>query len=158
ASTRAPRSRRNRSRPACGRSGRDSCGRRSARSRRRRATARSGGPRRPSRPPSRHAQENGAPCRSARAARAISREVPSPAERSGAPAQTSRAMGRRGEVIVFEGIEGTGKTPLAARLAARLRTAGLEVVETREPWTSPYGDQLRLLLARKERSSTREQE
>jgi len=67
-------------------------------------------------------------------------------------------MSRRGELIVFEGIDGTGKTTLAARLAARLRAVGLEVVETREPWTSPHGDQLRLLLARKERSSTREQE
>jgi dTMP kinase len=61
-------------------------------------------------------------------------------------------------LIVFEGIDGTGKTTLAARLAARLRASGLEVVETREPWTSPHGDQLRLLLARKQRSSTREQE
>lgn len=67
-------------------------------------------------------------------------------------------MARPGRLIVFEGIDGTGKTTLAARLAARLRAAGLEIVETREPWTSPHGDELRRLLAAKQRTSTREQE
>jgi dTMP kinase len=67
-------------------------------------------------------------------------------------------MSRPGRLIVFEGIDGTGKTTLAARLAGRLRAAGLEVVETREPWSSPHGDELRRLLARKERTSTRARE
>jgi dTMP kinase len=67
-------------------------------------------------------------------------------------------MATPGKLIVFEGIDGTGKTTLAARLAGRLRAGGLEVVETREPWTSRHGDELRRLLAAKERTSTREQE
>lgn len=61
-------------------------------------------------------------------------------------------------LIVFEGIDGTGKTTLAQRLAERLRATGLEVVETREPWTSRHGQELARLLKQKERTSTREQE
>ena len=61
-------------------------------------------------------------------------------------------------LIVFEGIDGTGKTTLARRLSLALRAGGLEVVETREPWTSRHGKELARLLARKERTSTREQE
>lgn len=61
-------------------------------------------------------------------------------------------------LIVFEGIDGTGKTTLAQGLAGKLRAGGLEVVETREPWTSRHGQELARLLAQKERTSTREQE
>jgi dTMP kinase len=61
-------------------------------------------------------------------------------------------------LIVFEGIDGTGKTTLAKRLAEALRAHGTEVVETREPWTSRHGKELARLLAQKERTSTREQE
>src|SRR5262245_14357056 len=61
-------------------------------------------------------------------------------------------------LIVFEGIDGTGKTTLARRLAERLRAAGLDVVETREPWSSRHGRELARLLAQTERTSTREQE
>ncbi|HET6165007.1 MAG TPA: dTMP kinase [Planctomycetota bacterium] len=61
-------------------------------------------------------------------------------------------------LIVFEGIDGTGKTTLAKRLAESLRATGLDVVETREPWTSRHGKELARLLAQKERTSTREQE
>jgi dTMP kinase len=75
-------------------------------------------------------------------------------------------MSTPGKLIVFEGIDGTGKTTLAARLAARLREggaegggeAGVEVVETREPWTSRHGDELRKVLAARERKTTRAQE
>ena len=65
---------------------------------------------------------------------------------------------KTGRLIVFEGIDGTGKTTLAARLAAALRAdghdAGLEVVETREPSRSAAGMQLRRLFAQKERTSS----
>src|SRR5262244_2741807 len=61
-------------------------------------------------------------------------------------------------LIVFEGIDGTGKTTLVQRLAGRLRAAGLDVVETREPWTSRHGMELARLLAQEERTSTRAQE
>ncbi len=64
----------------------------------------------------------------------------------------------RGRLIVLEGIDGTGKTTLCARLAAALREGGREVVETREPWTSPAGIELRRLLAAKERTTSGEQE
>lgn len=52
----------------------------------------------------------------------------------------------RGQFITFEGGEGAGKTTQIARLAARLRTAGREVVLTREPGGSPGADQIRSLL------------
>lgn len=64
----------------------------------------------------------------------------------------------RGRLIVVEGIDGTGKTTLCARLAAALRAAGHEVVETREPWTSPAGRRLRELLAAPERTTSGEEE
>jgi dTMP kinase len=61
-------------------------------------------------------------------------------------------------LIVLEGIDGSGKSTLAPRLAARLRAGGLDVVETREPWTSEAGKELRRLLAQRERTSTAQQE
>jgi dTMP kinase len=64
----------------------------------------------------------------------------------------------RGRLIVLEGIDGTGKTTLSARLAAALRAASRRVVETREPWTSPAGLELRRVLAAKERATTGEEE
>jgi dTMP kinase len=67
-------------------------------------------------------------------------------------------MGRAGRLIVFEGIDGTGKTTLAARLAGRLRAAGLQVVETREPWSSPHGEELKRLLSASDRTWSRERE
>ena len=64
------------------------------------------------------------------------------------------ATSARGRLIVLEGIDGTGKTTLSARLAAALRAAGHTVVETREPWTSPAGQELRRVLAAKERTTS----
>lgn len=64
----------------------------------------------------------------------------------------------RGRLIVLEGIDGTGKTTLCARLAAALRESGRTVVETREPWTSPAGQELRRVLAAKERTTSGAQE
>ncbi|MER3455682.1 MAG: dTMP kinase [candidate division GAL15 bacterium] len=52
-----------------------------------------------------------------------------------------------GLYIALEGPDGSGKTTQARRLAARLRARGLEVVEVREPGTTPLGEQVRLLLA-----------
>lgn len=64
----------------------------------------------------------------------------------------------RGKLIVFEGIDGTGKTTVAAALAERLRAAGLAVVTTREPWTSVHGVALRKLLAAAERTTRGDEE
>lgn len=51
-----------------------------------------------------------------------------------------------GRFITLEGGEGAGKSTHAARLAARLRAAGLEVVETREPGGTPGAEAIRALL------------
>jgi dTMP kinase len=48
--------------------------------------------------------------------------------------------------IVFEGINGCGKTTLMRAVAARLREAGEVVCETREPGGTPLGVELRRLL------------
>jgi dTMP kinase len=61
-------------------------------------------------------------------------------------------------LIAFEGIDGTGKSTLARRLAARLRDAGLEVVETSEPSQSSAGMKLREIFAQRDRTTTGEEE
>jgi dTMP kinase len=48
--------------------------------------------------------------------------------------------------VTFEGGDGTGKTTQLRRLAARLRAAGRDVVETREPGGSPGAEEIRRLL------------
>ncbi len=55
-------------------------------------------------------------------------------------------MSRRGRFITFEGPEGSGKTTQAARLVARLRETGREVVATREPGGTAVGERIRHLL------------
>jgi dTMP kinase len=52
----------------------------------------------------------------------------------------------RGLYIALEGPEGAGKTTQLRRLAARLRAAGLEVVEVREPGGTAVGELLRSIL------------
>lgn len=52
----------------------------------------------------------------------------------------------RGRFIVFEGPEGGGKSLQVRNLAARLRAAGHDIVETREPGGTRIGDGLRSLL------------
>jgi dTMP kinase len=54
--------------------------------------------------------------------------------------------GRPGMFITFEGSDGSGKSTQAERLAASLRLAGHEVVETREPGGSPRAEAIRALL------------
>jgi len=48
--------------------------------------------------------------------------------------------------IAFEGVEGAGKSTVVKVLAARLRAAGDEVVEVREPGGTRLGDAIRGLL------------
>ena len=52
----------------------------------------------------------------------------------------------RGRFITFEGGEGAGKSTQVALLAAALRKAGREVLETREPGGSDGAEQIRELL------------
>ena len=55
-------------------------------------------------------------------------------------------MTRRGLFISFEGIDGSGKSTQARRLAATLRDRGRDAVLTREPGGSPGAEDIRRLL------------
>ncbi len=68
-----------------------------------------------------------------------------------------RGPGKHGALIVFEGIDGSGKSTQQAKLAARLSERGRRVVATREPYASPAGDRIRA-LARSGASVAPEQE
>jgi len=52
---------------------------------------------------------------------------------------------KTGLLIAFEGIDGTGKSTQLPLLADYLRSQGCVVVETREPTSGPYGQQIRAL-------------
>lgn len=51
-----------------------------------------------------------------------------------------------GTLIVFEGIEGAGKSTQLVRLGARLAAAGIAYETYREPGGTPLGDEIRRLL------------
>lgn len=55
-----------------------------------------------------------------------------------------------GLFITFEGGEGSGKTTQLKTLLAHLRSAGRDVVETRDPGGTPIGKQIRELLLDRE--------
>lgn len=55
-------------------------------------------------------------------------------------------MANRGRLIVFEGVEGAGKSTHLRRAAAQLRSEGWDVVETAEPGGSPFGQRIRQIL------------
>ncbi len=57
----------------------------------------------------------------------------------------------RGRYIALEGGDGSGKSTVAAALAARLRARGVEVVTVREPGGTPLGEAIRGLLLDSER-------
>jgi dTMP kinase len=52
---------------------------------------------------------------------------------------------RRGCLLVFEGIDGSGKTTTKARVAEVLRRRGFDVIELFEPTDGPHGRQIRHL-------------
>jgi dTMP kinase len=52
----------------------------------------------------------------------------------------------RGRLLVFEGVEGAGKSTQARRLQRALETAGREAVLVREPGGTPFGERIRELL------------
>jgi dTMP kinase len=60
------------------------------------------------------------------------------ADRAGAPT--------RGVFITLEGPDGSGKSSLLPRLGAALSAAGCDVVTTREPGSTPLGEQMRRLV------------
>lgn len=51
-----------------------------------------------------------------------------------------------GHYIAFEGIEGTGKSTVAAMLAEQLNRAGVEVLRVREPGGTVTGERIRSVL------------
>lgn len=55
-------------------------------------------------------------------------------------------MSRRGKFVTFEGLDGTGKSTQLRKLAAALRSAGHDVVETREPGGTASGEKIRRIL------------
>ena len=55
-------------------------------------------------------------------------------------------MSARGLFVTFEGGEGSGKSTQIARLAARLRAAGIEPLLAREPGGTPLAEGVRALL------------
>jgi dTMP kinase len=62
-----------------------------------------------------------------------------------------------GHLIAFEGLDGCGKTTQLARLALRLRAAGHEVLETREPTDGVWGRRIRAMARSGERVSPEEE-
>jgi dTMP kinase len=52
----------------------------------------------------------------------------------------------RGRFITLEGGEGAGKSTQAGLLAARLRDAGIDVEQTREPGGTPFAEAIRAVL------------
>jgi dTMP kinase len=66
-------------------------------------------------------------------------------------------MGKKGLLIAFEGIDGTGKTTQIEMLAEVLRQRGLSVVATREPTDGQYGRKIRQLYQNR-KSVTPEEE
>ncbi len=55
-------------------------------------------------------------------------------------------MAAQGVFITFEGIDGSGKSTQARRLADHLRATGRDVVLTREPGGSPGAEEIRRLV------------
>jgi dTMP kinase len=52
----------------------------------------------------------------------------------------------QGKFIAFEGLDGTGKSTVLARVADRLRAAGVDLVTTREPGGTDAGAAIRALI------------
>lgn len=53
---------------------------------------------------------------------------------------------RRGVLITFEGIDGSGKTTLAKELSKKLQAAGLDLILTKEPGATSVGTDIRSLV------------
>jgi len=54
---------------------------------------------------------------------------------------------KRGALIVFEGLDGCGKSTQLSLAAEEMRTKGLEPVVTREPTDGPWGRKIRAMAA-----------
>jgi dTMP kinase len=69
----------------------------------------------------------------------------------------SDELARRGRLIAFEGIDGTGKSTQITMLAKVLRERGFEVVVTCEPTNGIYGQQIRALYKNRDSGSLEEE-
>lgn len=58
----------------------------------------------------------------------------------------ARIMLRKGVLIVFEGVDGAGKSTQAQLLQERLAQAGFDVLRSKEPTDSEWGQKLRELI------------
>lgn len=63
----------------------------------------------------------------------------------------------KGLLIVFEGIDGTGKSTQMSLLASFLKEKGLDVIETREPTNGQFGQRIRSLYANRNGVSREEE-
>ncbi|HTF36348.1 MAG TPA: dTMP kinase [Myxococcota bacterium] len=63
----------------------------------------------------------------------------------------------RGRLIVFEGLDGSGKTTQLSWLASALRGAGHPVVTTREPTGGAYGRRIRAMAKGSQRVAAEEE-
>ena len=66
-------------------------------------------------------------------------------------------MEKRGILIAFEGIDGTGKSTQVRMLADHLAALGHEVVPTREPTDGVYGRMIRSMFASRHKLSAEEE-
>ena len=64
---------------------------------------------------------------------------------------------KRGWLIAFEGVDGSGKTTQVARLADALRALGLDVVTTREPTDGRFGQRIRAMATSGEPAAPHEE-
>jgi len=63
----------------------------------------------------------------------------------------------RGRLIVFEGLDGSGKSTQLERLAAALRSRGVALLATKEPTDGPWGRRIRAMARSGERVSREEE-
>jgi dTMP kinase len=64
---------------------------------------------------------------------------------------------KRGALVAFEGLDGSGKSTQLARAAAALRAAGHDVLETCEPTDGPTGRRIREMARSGERVAPEEE-
>lgn len=63
----------------------------------------------------------------------------------------------RGRLVVFEGVDGSGKSTQLRLLAERLRARGVEPIVTREPTGGPWGQRIRAMARSNERVAPEEE-